>query len=319
MYKFLSILILLLNLHVYRVNAQTTPAATTPALEISTESYSIKCIWLGDTLNAKWEPYSALLIPVKLPGCPKQFYMQFDLGAPHSLFYSNKLKAIWARYPQVNIDIADTSKVTGLTFVVADQPIHAKAIGLRSLGSQAINWDRKSIEIIGTLGVDLITGRIAVIDYPERRLSIGMKIPENISKQVSLSPFMLMQGSILLPGFIRGKQTLLYFDTGSSAFELLTSKETCTALATANTVTTSYPVNSWGKTLTANTVTTSDSLQLANQRLPIKKVTYIEGASDSQIQQMMKLGIGGMIGNKLFLNAILIMDTINKKFGVICK
>jgi len=319
MYKFLIILILLLNFRVYKVNAQTAGAMTTSSLEIPTENYTTKYVWLGDTLNSKWEPYSALLIPVKLSGCPKQFYMQFDLGAPHSLFYSNKLKVIRAKYPQSNIDIADTSKTTGLTFLVADQYVHAKAIGLRSLGGHTINWNNKTTEIIGTLGVDLITDRIAIIDYQKKNLSISMKIPDYISQQVTLSPFMFMQGSILFPALIHGKQTLLYFDTGSSAFELLTSKETCTTLATANAVTISYLVKSWGKTLTANTITTRDSLELANQRLPIKRATYIEGASDSQIQQMMKLGIGGMIGNKLFLNAILILDTMNKKFGVIYK
>jgi hypothetical protein len=58
---------------------------------------------------------------------------------------------------------------------------------------------------------------------------------------------------------------------------------------------------------------------LASHKLPIKFATYIEGASDTQIQQMMKMGIGGMTGNKLFLNATLVLDTRNKKFGVLSK
>jgi hypothetical protein len=34
---------------------------------------------------------------------------------------------------------------------------------------------------------------------------------------------------------------------------------------------------------------------------------------------MLKLGIGGMTGNKLFLNYILIIDTRNKKFGLVAQ
>jgi hypothetical protein len=92
---------------------------------------------------------------------------------------------------------------------------------------------------------------------------------------------------------------------------------TANKLAIPNTTTESYPVKSWGRTLTANTVATVDSLEMALLKLPIKKVTYIEGASDSQVQQMLKLGIDGMIGNKLFLNNILIIGTKTKKFGII--
>jgi hypothetical protein len=43
----------------------------------------------------------------------------------------------------------------------------------------------------------------------------------------------------------------------------------------------------------------------------------MEGVSDSQVAQMMKMGIGGMTGNALFLDYILVIDTVNKKFGLV--
>jgi hypothetical protein len=163
----------------------------------------------------------------------------------------------------------------------------------------------------------MIDGKTLVIDYPKRKLSIVTNLQEKLIQKTAPTSFMLMKGSILIPATLNNKQTILFFDTGSSAFELLTSKETAGKLATPNMITESYPVKSWGKTLTANTATTADSLEMASLKLPIKKVTYIEGASDNQVQQMLKLGIGGMIGNKLFLNSILFIDTKNKKFGII--
>jgi hypothetical protein len=317
--KIFSAIIIFLFFYFNNVVAQPGHAATANQLQLPTADYRVKFTWLGDTVNAKWEPYSALLIPVHFPGCPKQFYMQFDMGAPHSLFYKNTLKAMRAKYVHGIPVIDSSSKLHDLTFLLGKQKVFAKEIGLKDYGDTTISLDNKSITVIGTLGVDLIDNKTAIIDYPAKQLMICGEIPGKLKSQVTLSPFMYIQGSILLPALIRGKQSLLYFDTGSSAFELLTSKEICTALAAPNTSPVSYPVKSWGKILTANTVATPDSLVLASHKLPIKFATYIEGASDTQIRQMMKMGIGGMTGNKLFLNAILVLDTRNKKFGILTK
>lgn len=264
-----------------------TAAGASAQLKIPQGTIAVKFRWLADTVNHQTEPYSAMLIPVKLKGCPKLFFMQFDLGAPHSLFYSSKLKAIIAKYPQT-----DTA-----AFSIAK-------------GSSA------TPEIIGTIGEDLIDGHILVIDYPRRNLSVTDTLTTRSLKSIPMSSFMLMNGSVLLPAKLNNKQAILFFDTGSSAFELLTSKAMTDQLKMAESPVTSYPVKSWGRTLTAHTVLTNDSLSMAGQMLPIKKATYIDGASDSQVQQMLKLGIGGMVGNKLFLSRVLLLDTRNKKFGI---
>ncbi len=54
----------------------------------------IPFVWQGDTIHSKWEAHTAMLIPVKIKHCPGEFYLQFDLGAPYSLLYKNKLEAI---------------------------------------------------------------------------------------------------------------------------------------------------------------------------------------------------------------------------------
>ncbi|MCR8561616.1 hypothetical protein KXD93_28435 [Mucilaginibacter sp. BJC16-A38] len=312
--KLFACIIIVLCFYFDNARAQSAGSLQQPAA-----AYKINFTWLGDTVNAKWEPYSALLIPVHLPGCPKQFYMQFDMGAPHTLFYKNGLKAIKAKYFNSVPAIDTSSKIHGLTFLLANQKVSTQEISVKDFGDSNISWDNKNTVVIGTLGVDLIANKTVIINYPERQLEVCDSIPPGINAKVKLSSFMFIQGSILLPALVRGKQSLLYFDTGSSAFELLTSKETCAALAAPNAIPVSYPVKSWGRMLTANTVATADSLVIASCKLPVKFATYIEGASDTQIQQMMKMGIGGMTGNKLFLNSILVLDTRNKKFGVVSK
>ena len=109
---------------------------------------------------------------------------------------------------------------------------------------------------------------------------------------------------------------MLFFDTGSSAFELITDEATFGLLASTNSVRVQSPVTSWDRTLIAHSITTGDSIEVGLKKIPIKKVTYMEGASTAQVEQMKKIGIGGMTGNKLFLNHQLLLDTKNKKFGV---
>lgn len=298
--------------------AQPTPGLPSNQLVLPTKNYEIKFQWHGDSINSKWEPYAALLIPIKLPNCPKQFYMQFDLGSPYSLFYKNKLKEIQLKYPKT-IRVTDSvTKLNDYNFKAGEMRVVAKEISIRQFDSSKINWtDKNSIEIIGTIGADFIDNRVAIIDYPRRKLFIGTDIPSKVNSRLELSDFIFARRSVLLPAIIKGKKTMLYFDTGSSAYELLTDKETCQSLSVSNYTPLQYQVKSWDKLLTANTISTNDSIEIAFHIIPIRHATYMEGVSESQVEQRIKIGIGGMIGNKLFLKSILVLNTKNKKFGLI--
>lgn len=279
------------------------------------EHFDVPFIWKGDSINWQWEHYAAMLIPVKLEGCPKQFYMQFDLGAPYSLFYRNKLKAINNRYP-LRMQLSDSAIIKEeFSFNAGKTRIQAREITLKQLGTNHINWENNAIEIIGTLGADFIGNKTLLIDYPGEKIAVGFTIPEKPG--LVLTDFIYANRSIILPALIKGKKTMLFFDSGSSAFELLTNKETAATLALPGATPAVYPVTSWGKVLTATSYASTDSIEIAAVKMPLNRVTYIEGASDAQVSRMMKMGIGGMTGNKLFLHSILLLDIKNKRFGIL--
>lgn len=277
------------------------------------EHFKVPFTWKGDSINGQWENYAAMIIPVKLECCPKQFYMQFDVGVPYSLFYRNKLKAISSQYP---LTVPDSINIgMELSFIVGKTKIIAHEMMLEQSGDTQMNWDNSAIEIIGTLGADFIGNKTVLIDYPGKKISIGYKIPKKPG--LTLSDFIYANRSIILPALIKGKKTMLYFDSGSSAFELLTNKETAAMLALPGATSVTYPVTSWGKILSATSYASGDSIEIASIKMPLNKVTYIEGASDDQVNRMMKMGIGGMTGNKLFLHSILVLDIKNKQFGIL--
>ncbi|WP_345954821.1 hypothetical protein [Mucilaginibacter sp. PAMB04168] len=298
--------------------AQMMPPATPSQLVLPANDFKTDFIWESNTLNNQLETHAALLIPVKLPNCLKQFYMQFDTGVPQSILYAEKISAIRAKYPASVAKEDSTQKLINQQITIAGKNMLAKEIGLKKYSGKTIDWKNKnSINVIGTIGTDFIENRTIVFDYPGKKIWLTSEIPNQLKSKLTLSKFMLVSNSILLPVEIQKKRVMLYFDTGSSAYELLTNKATALALATADAKPVQQQVKSWNSTLTANIYTTGDSITIASQKLPIKRVTYMDGVSNSQIDQMMKMGMGGMTGNKLFINHILVIDARNKQFGII--
>lgn len=304
-------------LFTHHAQAQVPPPLPANQLILPAGNYSLPLKWKGDSLHGQWEPYAALLIPVTIPGCPQTFYMQFDTGSPYSLFYRDKLQVIHRKFPAIPAlrNIGDS--LTDFSFKAGTLSITARQIAVHSFGSSGIDWkNKRAPQIIGTLGADLIDNKIVIIDYPRQHMIIGDSLPARF-QQIEQAGFIFAMRRILLPAGIRGKKTILYFDSGSSAFELLTDKAICKELAADSSLPVQYPVQSWGKTLTANTISTNDSITLAGSSVPIRYATWIDGVSETQVSQMMKMGIGGMTGNKLFLSHVLLLDTKNKKFGLL--
>jgi hypothetical protein len=301
----------------YGSSARCQSAFAETNLLLPAEPYAVSFYWLADSVNSKLEPHTAILIPVKLKDCPRLFYMQFDLGSPYSVFYKNKLTAIQLKYPKAMRLSQSHDKLINFSFKMEDIRVLAKEIAIKQFDSSNIDWkNKKNMEIIGTIGADLIDGKTVVIDYPKKKLIIAPSIPAKLLPHLSLADFMYERRSVLLPAKIQGKQIMLYFDTGSSMYELLTDKKTCEALAMPGAGFIQSKVTSWDKFLTANSIASNSQIEISGINIPIHHATYIEGVSSSQIEKMMKMGIGGMTGNKIFLDYILVLDTKNKKFAV---
>jgi len=307
--KKISLILLVKFVLVVQLVAQKP--ATTIVLSAS-KKYSIPFNWLADSVNGSVEPYAAMLIPVKLPYCSKQFYMQFDMGAPNTVFYKNKLRAISEKFPSFGLLPDTASSLEEVAITVGKNNIIIIQAHLLDFGEKKIDWSAGKKEIIGTIGSDWLENRTVLINYPQQEIVLNYIVPAKLENR--FTDFSYVQRNIMLPAMIKGKQTMLYFDTGSSAFALLTSKETALSMAVADAVASRYPVKSWGRTLYANSLVTKDSVELSQLSIPLHTVTYMEGASEEQVNRMLKLGIGGMTGNKLFLHTGLILDTKNKKF-----
>ncbi len=299
--------------------AQSIPPLADSQLVLPDGTFTIPFHWQGDTINGKWEPHTALLLPVKLKNCPRLFYMQFDLGHPYSVLYTEKLAAIRLKYPKALPANEAGNKLVNFSFYTGKMRVLAREIAVQKFDSAAaINWnEKKSVIIIGTIGADLVDGKAVVLDYPKQQLTVAPSIPNKLLPQLSLTDMVYERRNLLLPATIKDKSVLLYFDTGSSMYELLVDKKTCEEFAAPGSAFVQSKSRSWDKYLTANTIASNAGISINGISIPIHYVTYIEGVSTAKAEQMRKMGIGGMTGNKLFLNYKLVLDTKHKKFGLI--
>lgn len=279
-------------------------------LRMPSGTHSIPFEWIADSSQTPVEPHAAILIPVSIKPSKEKLYMQFDLGSPITFFYSGSIAELHRKIAW-NYN-ADSSSATPALLTAGNLEIKKQAFPIKRMGEQK----NGKVLIIGTIGTDLLEGKIAAINYPNRTLLLDDVLPASYAA-IHWQDLVQARGAILLPSKIRNKPTMLFFDTGSSAFELLTNKATFEQLAVAGAPVTRNEVNSWQHKLTTHTTHTNDSIAIGGATLALNNVTHIEGASQSQLTQMMQMGIGGMTGNKLFLQNILVLDMVRKKFGVL--
>ncbi|WP_048825917.1 hypothetical protein [Hymenobacter sp. DG25B] len=275
-------------------------------------------VWLADTMSKRAMPHAAVLVPVRLANCPRTCYLQFDTGAPYSVLYEKPLAALQARYPATRTSFRlapDTVRNFG--FTIGEGKVQARKLKVLPMGMVTMPADTTAPFIIGTLGTDVLDGRALILDYGQRRFNLVANVPNNLIAQTDFVPMAFTDRRILLTVGMQGESQQLMFDSGTSAFSLLTSRDNWEKLAMPGAPAHTVNVNSFGRTLTAHTVPTAAALQMGQSEVPLQKVTHIEGTSMTQQLMMRFSGMGGMLGNEPFSTRTIILDSKGARFGVV--
>ena len=274
-------------------------------------------VWKADTTARPVMPHAALLVPVMLPGCPRRCLLQFDTGAPSSVLYANPLAALRARYPGLRQQLLPRANaVANVHLRLGGQPLLARWLRLLPVGQQKLPPADSTPVVIGTLGADLLDGRVIVLDYIRQRLEVHAQVPDSLAHLASFVPLAFHNRRVLLQARVQGREHQLLFDSGSSAFALLTNENTWNKLRQPNALPQESKVNSWGRQLTVHTVASDAALGLGSATVPLATVTYIEGTTFWQSALMQLSGMGGMLGNAPFTGRILVLDVPGNRFGV---
>jgi len=265
-------------------------------LTIDNESGFVPLTWLGTEKNV-------LLLPLHFSNDTRTYYLQFDTGSPYTLFYSNSIKKIGQI--SVNKELAKTSFYIGKTKITSDK------FKIYDHG----NNNNDSIKIIGTIGADILENRKTLINFKENYIVLNLsKVPSQF--QAKLFDFKFKKRKIIIRGLLKKKEGSFLFDSGTSAYELLTNKEVWEKLKLPNSKINIEKSQSWDKVLTAYTANCNQKINFFNREIPLNKISYVEGFSQAQYAMMKFSGMTGMLGNKIFLNNSLYIDCVQNKMGI---
>ncbi len=277
-------------------------------LVVKGNSNKVPITWLKTEVS----PISALLLPVKIKEIPTQFYMQLDFGSPTTVFYSKPIASIQKKYP-LQFDQVDSSATRSLDFHLSDMVVSSSRFKIINYGDP-ISWNGKDeFHIIGTIGTDLLEKRVLMLDFKDDHCDFTESIPNDTNLRQYVN-FEFKKRRILLPAKIEEEEVTLLYDSGTSAFELITSKKVWDKYAEKDSKPTVNKGNSWGNTLTTYTASSNESIWFGKTKMDLSEVTYIEGTSLIQNTLMQLSGMQGMVGNKLFLGRTVVLDCRNQKY-----
>lgn len=274
-------------------------------LTVSGISGDIPILWEGDAEN----PYAALLLPVRIKGIDKPFFMQLDLGSPVTVFYENSLESVRALFPD-KIPGSTKKGQIALDFSLQNMEVSSDAFETLDYGSKADFENPEVRNIIGTIGTDLVEKRIITLDFKNSRCSFSKTIEEH-----GFFKFEFKKRRILIPAMIGDESLKLMYDSGTSGYELIMNKDKWEKCKASDTIKIEKG-NSWGKMLTVMTAPSDQEIRFGNKILQLSEVTCIEGTSKAQNFLMRLSGMQGMIGNKLFLHRKVILDCRNQVYKI---
>lgn len=263
--------------------------------------------------------YSAMMIPIIFPGVQDTFLMQFDTGSPRCRFRSQSIASIQEKYQNLDIRAVEGGdRLYNLNFKVGDIEVYAEEAELYvRKGGQGIDWtDSLHYPLIGTIGSDFIDNQITIIDYPNQTLKLMAEMPKEMERQLSFSPISFANRRVLIEGQLNEEDTgMLMWDSGSSMFEFITSKNHWEKLAAPDAQAEKMAVNSWGNTLYAYNVASKSGVTIGSNTFPVNTITYIDKMAFFQSFLTQLTGLSGLTGNKIFINDVILLDTKENRFA----
>jgi len=319
---FLTLLVLIVLLAVGAVGAfqyakyrffRDTPNTLT----FKGDLHSVPFEWSADESESYNEPHGAILIPVSVPGLPNRFYMQFDTGSPNTYIRRSAMEALKDRGIEIEL-IQDDDRtlmkeleldVGGNRIVLTSGWIYGQNV--------PIDWDNPNAKnVIGTLGSDFLDQKICEIDFPAKEIRLHRDRPDSLNELGDFTPFKFKGRRILLPANIDGSNVEVFYDSGCSAFGLLTSKYQYDRLTDPNDKEIAYGANRRGESIPIHHRPSDLMIKLGETELSVQRISYAEMYNFLQTTVGRFVG-GGFFGNKSLLECTLILDTKSNEFLVV--
>ena len=258
----------------------------------ASENDTLHFEWLGERIDGISIEKTAMIIPVQIKNDTNHYYFQFDTGANTSSIYTgteNKLNVAYSPYA---------------TTIFGE--VHFDSLSYMS------PYEEQGKLIIGTIGSDVLQDKIVQIDYLNQEIILF--------EEVDKSPFNLyaMSFSYGRPviSLRVGKQDYNFmFDTGSSLFDLWSTKKIWKKNRSQTANITEHIIWSWGK---QNTIFSSPLAEgnhfFECDNIQINTISYSSSKQHEKIFKQAK--VDGIIGNRPFFDNVILLDFKNQTIGI---
>jgi len=288
-------------------------------LQYIADSKPINFVWSQNIYGEHKEQHDAILLPLKIKDIPHHFYFQFDTGSPYTIIYENPLQSL----KELGVDISNIKKedqlcLQKLDFELGKNKMKFSTIPiLENYGSSFEKSDTITKIKLGTLGADFMANKITMIDFKSQIIQIFDERPEWMDTLPKFQKFDFEGRRFMLPAEIKGKKIDLFYDSGSSAFGLITSKNRYKKFTNKNQKEIKHDANRFGESLSINHKATDAMIKTGGMDLALKRVSYVDMYANFQRFLTPFTRIGGWLGNKTFTESILILDTKKVEFIVL--
>ncbi|MGB8658022.1 MAG: hypothetical protein WCE90_09610 [Candidatus Zixiibacteriota bacterium] len=274
--------------------------------------------WIGRSIGDKTFDRTAILVPVKLKHNPKTLWMQLDTGADITVVYQIPFSQL--KYPTQSIQGRDD--LIALSGMVGNCPFDSLPVFLYKDFGDSLD-DKQEHPLIGSVGQDVLGGKILVIDFPKRRFYLSDSVNGALKSLLSRASFVdLSRRNNKLFVHVQIADTSsddFFYDTGASLFPITTSKAMWQKLTglqgdEKNNIRMSVP--SWGQEAVLIGAPAKGELKFGTLRVTSPMV-YFDTTGMIAFSQG-PFQADGLLGNALFYDEYtVILDLIQNRFGIL--
>lgn len=279
--------------------------------------------WYGQQLGRHTIDKVAMLVPVRA-----KLVAQFDLGSDATMLYENALRNYFPSRAQLYAAV-DTTRpstfdtgvrnypTTGLPLTFGPSRVARPVLAAHS-GDEVPRdslWT-KTDKLVGTIGSDLLAGRVLVIDYPRRRMCVLDSVDAYWRARTTFVAGRVVHHRLQIPLTVRRRTYWAVFDTGASLFPLSTDEATWRTLVGPGAAPTdTLPVSSWGKEVPFYGAPLRDTVYLGPLALPPAQAWFTRDARHLAFAKAEQLD--AITGNAFFTEKIVILDFKHSRLGVV--
>lgn len=258
-----------------------------------------------------------MLVTARLDTLSYFFRWQLDTGSPYTYLEGGTFKKFETKFPYLSQMIRRVDSASnGNWYKIATPPFRFDVPVLPPviLKNDKIggNFPQDYLDkykgfSVGTIGVDIFKDKVLILDFKHRKIGYCDKLSAGFYRQkLNTSPFRFYKNRIILPVRIGTESKDFMYDCGASMFTLNTTPKSSVSFAPKALTDTLYNINNGESGAVYNALggKISKKVQILGKTYS-NIVVYVEKGESAIFDEA---NVAGAIGNKLFLDHILIFD-----------